>query len=394
MSAAGLVIVGSGPGGLAAARAFRKADPNTPVTMVTADPHPPYNRPPLTKDYLRGESSVDELWLEDPGWYGEHDVDLRLGTVVEHLDFGEQVVGLADGGALAYRDLVLATGSRPKQLPVPGGEHPELIYVRDRDSGDRLLGLAEGRSGRVAVIGSGFIGCEVAASLASRGTEVLLLTEEPVPHARRLGPEAGERIGGWLRDAGVDLRVGAGVSALERGGSAWRIEVDGGATLAADAVVCGGGATPNVELGREAGLAEESGGLVTDASLRTSAPQVFAVGDIAYALNSAAGRRLRVEHWGDAESHGEIAGAVAAGRAAAWPSAPGFWSGLGERTLKYAAWQTTHDDRVLVGGDESWAVWYRSGSMLAGVLSYNDDQAYERGQKLLERNATFAEAVG
>ena len=94
-----------------------------------------------------------------------------------------------------------------------------------------------------------------------------------------------------------------------------------------------------------------------------------------------------------AESHGEIAGAVAAGRAAAWQSAPGFWSGLGERTLKYAAWQTTHHDRVLVGGDESWAVWYRSGSTLAGVLSYNDDQAYERGQKLLERNATF-EAVG
>ena len=191
MSAAGLVIVGSGPGGLAAARAFRKADSDTPVTMVTADPHPPYNRPPLTKDYLRGESSMNELWLEDPGWYAEHDVDLRLGTVVEHLDFGEQVVGLADGGRLAYRDLVLATGSRPKHLPVPGGEHPELIYVRDRDSGERLRGLAEGRRGRVTVIGSGFIGCEVAASLASRGTEVLLITEEPVPHARRLGPEAG-----------------------------------------------------------------------------------------------------------------------------------------------------------------------------------------------------------
>ena len=223
---------------------------------------------------------------------------------------------------------------------------------------------------------------------------MVLLTDEPVPHAQRLGPEAGERIGGWLRDAGVELGTGAKVAALARHESSWRIEVDGGATLTADAVVCGGGATPNIELGRDAGLVEESGGLVTDGSLRSSVPHVFAVGDIAYALNHAAGRRLRVEHWGDAETHGQIAGAVAAGGEPVLEKRAGVLVRAGERTLKYAAWQSAHDDRVLVGGDESWAVWYRSGSSLGGVLTYNDDRAYERGQQLLERNASFAEAVG
>ncbi len=164
--------------------------------------------------------------------------------------------------------------------------------------------------------------------------------------------------------------------------------------VTAAAVVCGGGAAPNVELGERAGLAVESGGLVTDASLRTSDPHVFAVGDIAYALNEAAGRRLRVEHWGDAEAHGQIAGTVAAGGADTWRTAPGFWSELGERTLKYSAWEPEHDDRLFIGGDDAWAVWYRSGSALAGVLTYENDAAYERGQELLERSASFAEAVG
>ena len=244
------------------------------------------------------------------------------------------------------------------------------------------------------MIGSGFIGCEVAANLAAAGREVALLTDEPVPHAGRLGPEAGERIAAWLTAGGVELRTGSGVAAVRRPGADWEIELEDGSSVTAAAVVCGGGAVPNVELGVRAGLAEENGGLVTDASLRTADPHIFAVGDIAYAHNQAAGRRLRVEHWGDAETHGTVAGTVAAGGEAEWRTPPGFWSELGERTLKYAAWEPSHDDRVLVGGDDAWAVWYRRGSALAGVLAYNDDAAYERGQELLERNAFFAEAVG
>ena len=395
MTAPGLVVVGSGPGGMEAARAFREIDADTPVTMVTADPDPPYNRPPLTKDYLRGETELADLWLAEEEWFAEHGVALRLSTKVVAVEAADRRVRLADASTLDYQNLVLATGSRPRLLDVPGGRQPGLVYVRDRASGDRLRALTTARgSGPVAVIGSGFIGCEVAANLAAAGRDVVLLTDESVPHASRLGREAGERIAAWLTADGVELRTGSGVAEVRHRGSDWEVELADGSTVSAAAVVCGGGAVPNVELGVRAGLAEENGGLVADAGLRTADPHIFAVGDIAHAYNEAAGRRLRVEHWGDAETHGTIAGTVAAGGEDAWRTAPGFWSELGERTLKYAAWEPRHDDRVLVGGDGAWAVWYRRGSALAGVLTYNNDAAYERGQQLLERNASFAEAVG
>ncbi len=275
-------------------------------------------------------------------------------------------------------------------------EQPGLVYVRDRASGDRLRALTTARgSGPVAVIGSGFIGCEVAANLAAAGRDVVLLTDESVPHASRLGREAGERIAAWLTATGWSCGPGPG---WRRSGIAGRTGRSSSRTgqrsrpprWSAAAVPCPTWSWP----GCRAGLAEENGGLVADAGLRTADPHIFAVGDIAHAYNEAAGRRLRVEHWGDAETHGTIAGTVAAGGEDAWRTAPGFWSELGERTLKYAAWEPRHDDRVLVGGDGAWAVWYRRGSALAGVLTYNNDAAYERGQQLLERNASFAEAVG
>ncbi len=294
---------------------------------------------------------------------------------------------------ISYRDLVLATGSRPKPLDVPGGDHPELILVRDLDSGERLRTLGGQTGTRVVVIGSGFIGCEAAASLATRGLEVTLVHSDDHPHTTRLGAEAGARIGDWLTEHGVTRRTATRVSALERRGEGWLVSLDDGSTLSADAVVCGGGVEPNVELARQAGLPLDQGGISTGSDLRTADPHIFAVGDIAYALNSAAGRRLRVEHWGDADRHGTIAGTVAAGGVDRWAEAPGFWSGIGDRTLKYSAWGDGYDEAVLTGTDTSWVVWYRHGQELCGVLSVEDDDAYERGQQLLEARAPFAEAV-
>ncbi len=393
MSGPQLIIVGSGPAGLAAARAFRERDRSTPVVMITADRHPAYERPPLTKDYLRGESERDELWLVEPSWYGEQVVDLRLDTRVTGVDARARQVLLADGTLINYRDLILATGSRPKPLSVPGGQHPELIYVRDLDSGERLRELG-GRPGtRVAVVGSGFIGCEAAASLATRGLDVALITGDDHPHAARLGVEAGARIGGWLTEHGVTLRAGAKVSAVERRRPDWLVTLDDGTTIGADAVVCGGGVEPNLELARQAGLPLDRGGIRTGPDLRTADPHIFAAGDIAYALNTAAGRRLRVEHWGDADRHGSSAGPIAAGAEDSWATAPGFWSGIGRRTLKYAAWGDGYDEAVLTGTDTSWVVWYRRREELCGVLTVENDAAYERGQQLLEAGASFAEAV-
>ena len=387
MSRPGLVIVGSGPAALSAARAFRDHDRQTPVTMLSADRYPPYARPPLTKDYLRGESGPDDLPLVEPGWYADTGVELRLRTLVAGVDPGLRQIRLSDTSTVTYRDLVLATGSRPVQLDVPGGDLPELIYVRDRVSGERLRNLAERADTRVAVVGSGFIGCEAAASLAKRGLDVIMITDEDVPHTSRLGPEAGSEIAGWLRADGVTVRTGSGVKSLELRGGQWVITLADGDRVPAGAVVCGGGAQPELDLARDAGCAIDHGGVVTDAQLRTSVPGIFAAGDIAYAQNRAAGRPLRVEHWGEAENQGTVAGAVAAGQDSAWDTAPGFWSEIGGRTLKYVAWGDGYQTCALSGSPSRWFVEYRVKDRLVGVLTYQDDDRYERGRQELESRA-------
>ena len=250
-----LVVVGGGPAGLAAARAFREADPNTPVVLVCAEPHPPYARPPLTKGYLRGEIARDDLWLAPISWYADHRVELRLGTEARHIDRVARTVGLADGSALEYASLVLATGSSPRPLPVPGGDHPELIYVRDLASGQRLARLAAGSyRERVLVVGSGFIGCEVAASLAACGVPVSLVSDEALPQATRLGRQAGETIASWLAADGVEVRGGAAVASIVRREGAWSVTLSDGSLLEAEHVVCGSGAEPNLVLAQRAEL--------------------------------------------------------------------------------------------------------------------------------------------
>jgi NADPH-dependent 2,4-dienoyl-CoA reductase/sulfur reductase-like enzyme len=389
----GLVVVGSGPAALAAAQAYRESDGDGPVTMITEDVHPPYARPPLTKDYLRGADELDDLWLRDDSWFEDNLVTLTTGTRVTGIDPEARRVSTSGAQEVGYADLVLATGSRPQPLPVPGGDHPDLVYVRDLASGRRLRQIAEQPSGRVVVIGSGFIGCEAAASFATQGVETVLVTDEDIPHTRRLGAEAGKRIADWLRTDGVDLRTGSALAMIERTGHRWALRLDDDTMIDAAHVVCAGGARPRLELAETAGLALANGGVVADSLLRTSVAHIRVAGDIAYAWNVAAGRPLRVEHWGDAETQGEIAGAGAAGRQLQWASAPGFWSTIGDRTLKYSSWGDGFDDCEVRGDDRSWTVWYRQGTQLAGVLSYRDDDAYELGQGLLAERVPYAQAI-
>ena len=383
-----VLIVGGGPGGLAVARGYREAGGRGTVLLVSADEHPPYARPPLTKDYLRGESEAEDLPLAEEDWYRDNAVELRLGTPVTRIDAAQQQAELSDGSTVRYRRLALATGSSPSPLPIPGADLPGLVYVRDRHSGEALRGLAAA-GGRVVVIGSGFIGCEAAASLSRRGVEVVLVTDETLPHAARLGEEAGRA----SPTGCVDLILQDGAAAVRSSGNSWEVELASGRTLLANGVVSGSGARPNLALAESAGVKIDKGGVATDAELRTSDPAIWAAGDIAYAHNPAADRHLRVEHWGEAEAMGEIVGANLAGEHQRWAVAPGFWSTIGDHQLKYSAWGDGFDRADLVEGPEGWAVWYSRDGSVVGVLAENWDSAYERGQSLIERGAPLNEAM-
>jgi 3-phenylpropionate/trans-cinnamate dioxygenase ferredoxin reductase component len=288
-----------------------------------------------------------------------------------------------DGEPVPYDALVLATGAEAAVLPIEGADHPEVLRLRRVEDALRLRERAEpGR--RAVVVGSGFIGCEAAASLAMRGLAVTLVSDEPVPHEARLGADAGGRIAGWLTELGVELRLGTGVELIADG---HRVHLPGSAPLEADLVLVGGGITPNAQLAEAAGLPLERGRVVVDEHMRSGRHGILAAGDVAFAHNAAAGRPLAVEHWGEALNMGETAGRVAAGEDASWAVAPGFWSTIGPHVLKYAAWGDGHDEARLEDHGGPFTVWYGRGGITVGVLAHERDEDYERGRELVETGA-------
>lgn len=382
----GLLVIGSGPGGVAAATAYRAAGADGPVTLVSADPDPPYERPPLSKDVLRGESRPDDVYLHPAAFYADQQIDLHLNSRVRALGVEDQIVRLQSGAEVGYDTCVLATGSAPVRPPIPGAGLPCVHVLRSRVDGIALRDAAS-RAGRVVVAGSGFIGCEAAASLAARGLDVVLVTTERRPQQARLGSWAGDRIADWLRAVGVELVTEDRIAEVSADRDT-RVRTAAGRTVRADLVLLAVGVRPQGELAAAAGLRVHDGRVRVDASMRSSAPQVLAVGDVALAHNASAGRAIAVEHWGDALTMGEIAGQVAAGDEAQWSQAPGFWSTIGDHTLKYAAWGDGFDG-VDLDGDESgrFAVRYTRAGHPVGVLTHQDDAAYERGQQLVEAGA-------
>jgi 3-phenylpropionate/trans-cinnamate dioxygenase ferredoxin reductase subunit len=377
-----VVIVGAGPAGLATARSYREHGGTAPVTIVGREPRPPYRRPALTKEFLRGEVSVDELSLERDGWYAEHEVELRLGCEVSAIDpqAGEVRAGeeTLDAGAI-----VLATGSEPVRPKLPGIEHARVLSVRELSDSERIADRVRAGT-RALVIGSGFIGCEIAASLARIGARITLIAEEDVPQRERLGLAAALRIGDWLRELGVELVTGAEVRAIEDGRTAL---LGDGRRHEGEWVLLGTGARPRGALAEAASVPVKDGAALVDARMRAG-ERLLAVGDVAFAHNASAGRRLRVEHWGDALAHGEVAGKTLAGASAAWEDVPGFWSTIGEHTLKHAAWGDGYDSSELVGHDDgAFTVWYSRTDALVGVLTHERDRDYEVGRERIRREA-------
>ncbi len=382
MSSAPIVIVGAGPAGHATARSYRESGGEGPVTIIGRETRPPYERPPLSKEFLRGETDVEELPLEREGWYGDHRVELRLGRDVTAIDPRQGKVELGEE-TLPAAAVVLATGSEPVRPTIQGAAHRDVLVLRELPDSERIAQRV--RAGTSAlVIGSGFIGCEVAASLAMIGAKITLIAEEEAPHKERLGLAVALRIGEWLRELGVELVTGVEVRSIEDGHTA---VLGDGRMLRADSVLLGTGARSRGELAAAAGIALEDGAVPVDERMHAGG-RLFAVGDVARAHNASAGRRLRVEHWGDALAQGEVAGATLAGRACAWDLVPGFWSTIGEHTLKHAAWGDGHDSSEFVEHSEgAFTVRYERGGSLVGVLTSGRDEDYEQCRELIRREA-------
>ncbi|MGH2833542.1 MAG: NAD(P)/FAD-dependent oxidoreductase, partial [Solirubrobacteraceae bacterium] len=378
----GIVIVGAGPSGLATARAYREHGGEAEVTMLGQERLIPYRRPPLTKEFLRGELDASELPIQSAEWFDEHDIQLCLGCCARAIDPHTATVDL-DGHALHAAAIVLATGAEPSRPDLPGLADPRVQTMRERPDSERIAGQAQPGT-RTVVIGTGFIGCELAASLAINGVQVTIVGQDPAPQQQRLGKDTAVRIAGWLSDLGVTLKMGVEVSAVQDGRI---VQLSGEQPIEAENVVIGMGVRPRSELAEDAGLMIEKEAILTDAQMRAH-ERVLAVGDVAYAHNQSAGRRLRVEHWGDALGQGEIAGRVLAGQDAHWQDVPGFWSSIGPHTIKYAAWGDGHDSsRLVEHSEDAFTVWYSREGKLVGVLAHRRDEDYEHGRKLIAAGA-------
>lgn len=383
----GLIVVGGGPAGHRAAMAYREAGGVGPVRLLSADQHPPYNRPPLTKDHLRGESEESDLLLAEESDYVDRDIEVRLGSRVVEIDPARHTLVLEGGEPLEYAACIWAAGSRPVSLPVPGADHPGVLRLRSLAQGRRLRAAAS-RARTAIVIGSGFIGCEAAASLALRGLEVTLVSSESSPQADRLGAEVSKRIAGWLRQLGVELVLDSDVEAIDALDRGHRVRVSGGPGHRADLVLQAAGIQPCSEVLEGAGVALESDRVVVDQHMRSSVPDLYAAGDVAIAYNPTAARRLSVEHWGEALAMGSVAGTSAAGGEASWDAVPGFWSEIGEHTIKYAAWGDGYDQARLVDhGEGAFTVWYTADDQCVGVLTHEADDDYDRGSELVASHA-------
>ncbi|MEV1296102.1 FAD-dependent oxidoreductase [Pseudonocardia sp. NPDC049635] len=324
------VLVGGGPASVAAVETLRERGFDGGITLVAGEPHLPYERPPLSKDYLTGRVERADVVLHPEGWYSDHDVDLRLGTPAAAIDPGGHTVTLATGERLGYDALVLATGARPRSLPGVAGDRVHVL--RTLDDADRLRRQLDGAQ-HVVLLGAGFVGCEVAAAAVELGARATLFDPDPAPLARAVGPAVAAAVLGLHRDRGVEVRAGETPAAVTVEPGRVRIDCRDGDALDADLVVVGVGCSPQVALAAEAGLAVDDG-IVVDEFSATGAPGVYAVGDVANRWLSRYRRRMRIEHHDTAQRAARRLAAGLAGEPEPFDEPPWFWSDQYEHTVQ------------------------------------------------------------
>jgi NADPH-dependent 2,4-dienoyl-CoA reductase/sulfur reductase-like enzyme len=390
-----VLIVGGGIAGASAAKTLREGGHDGRIVLLTRELDAPYHRPPGSKEHLRGEASRDDALYLPEGWWAEHDVDLRLRTGVLALDAAERTAKLQTKDVLSFDRALLATGAMVRRLPVEGTGLQGLHYLRSLRNAEKIRedvdGVGEGA--RVVLVGGSYIGCEVAASLRSQGHPVTVLMQEDEPLQRTFGPE----VGGWVRRRlereGVEIRGGVEVASFvpkdseDPKGRVGAVALADGTRVEADVVVIGVGAQPDVMLAKKAGLElGESGGIVCDDRLRTSAAGIWAAGDCAEYASVLHGGSVRIEHEDVAEQQGAFVARQWLGADEAYAEVPYFFSDLADWVSLESITVGRDFDRVRIDGsldDDAFAVWLLKGETPLGYASFNGAGDLDRGREVL-----------
>jgi 3-phenylpropionate/trans-cinnamate dioxygenase ferredoxin reductase component len=380
------LIIGGGVAAAKAAEGLRAAGGTGSAVVMTAEPELPYERPPLSKDFLRGESGREKTRTHDEAWYREHEVDVLLATRASTVDPATRTVTTEVGDQLRYGGLLLATGAQPIRLGLPGEDLEGVYYLRTVDDAERLR-AAISRAETMVMIGGGFIGAEVAASTTQMDTRVTLLELAETLWTRAVGPQMGRFFEEFLRDRGVHVRTRTSAERLEGDGSVEAVVLPDGSRLHADVVVIGVGVRPDVGLAERAGLPVDDGVLV-DRHLRAT-DRIWAAGDVANAAHPLFGR-IRIEHWAEALNQGLIAGRNLAGAGDRYDRIPYFYSDQFDLSLSYLGHVREWDELVLRGDrnvkEPKFVAWYLRQGTPRAALIVNDWDAEDAVREVIRRD--------
>ncbi|MGZ4105236.1 MAG: NAD(P)/FAD-dependent oxidoreductase [Actinomycetota bacterium] len=387
-----IAIVGANLAGGRAAETLRAEGFDGRIALIGEEPHRPYERPPLSKEFLRGEQPLDKAFLRAEEWYADNEVELLLGVRAERIDLGDRAVELAGGNRVSYDKLLLCTGGRPRMLPIPGATLPGIATFRTMGDARALSDVLK-PGAHVVVVGAGFIGSEIAASARTLGCEVDLFEAEAVPLVRALGEQIGRIPGEIHWETGVRLHTAIRVEGFEGDDRVRRVNTSEG-PFEADVVVVGVGIAPNVELAQDAGL-EVKNGIVVDELCRTSAPDVFAAGDIANHPNPYMGEHIRVEHWQNAQNQGAAAARAMRGGTEPFAEVPWFWSDQYDLNLQMAGHPLRWDELVFRGDVDArkFSAFYLDHGKLVAAVGFNKGKDVRGARALIEAGISPAPAV-